>query len=263
MKLSSTFKNLSLVLLAITVIMACQDPSKTSEETNTNEESNTTEELNSSEESNTVNYEMFLAWDSLRNNRSEVESVFGQGNYFTFTIPEESEIEKIHVYVGLTENQACFYLVDAVKDVKETYENPEFQWLASNCLSNEFGDLQDIDSLYGEENPYFIPLDTAKTRLADWTNSEKRNNWINNEDNDIPQLFIIHVDDVNFGVEHVAYFALNTDTNLPELIILNSKDLEPGSGVIHNLEDMTAPIPPFDPGKNGAEDFGLLDYLNI
>ena len=266
------------IISVLTIISSCSSDSSKSnsiETTVLDELSDTTKYL--------INLEQILAWDSIRKDTSEVRKIFGNSrNKFSFKPNSSFNENTIHVYLG--------YNV-TTKSLNFTFISRETDKINNTSYLNNKGILPvlepgDFESYKGrtdeQNNLDTISWSIAEQRVKNWKKDNIRQIWINNqfkegEESTIFQAFVINGIDFEIDAKHDCYFALKSDTIIDDskstntitytadLIIVNT-EMRKIISLTKELEDVTAPIPPFKPIKNpetNKDNFGLLETLKI
>ncbi|MBL4705268.1 MAG: hypothetical protein JKY54_12155 [Flavobacteriales bacterium] len=215
-----------------------------------------------------IDTDVVVKWNDIRVHFNTANYVLDTGgNKFSFV--KDSLTSVIHAYAGFDtiKRQLIFTLI---KSETDTVNNRHCTAIANvNMIKYS---LPEIDTT-NEINKDTIGRAVAKASVKNWMNDSIRKVWLNQRITNVEifqpifQLFVIHTSDFEYGVKHDCYLALKHIDGVyyPDLIILNTKRnkiVGKGSETEANLEDMTAPIPPFKPGHE-PENFGLLERLLI
>lgn len=227
------------------------------------------------EKSIPIDFAQIAAWNKKRHQKDTLISTFElASNTFSFTIDSLVD-QALHAYIGIQGDTLSFTLVPKDRDSKQN----------STCISIATlkpGPKTALPKFKPhKENSDSIAWSEASLRIQKWNDSTSRNRWVRNQFNGTSdtlglfQAFVIHSKDIAYGQAHDCYLALkrsmlNPSAYVVDLIIVNSKtqkilNFEWNPIDVHqNLEDMTAPIPPFKPnGSMAQNEFGVLESLNI
>jgi|GEM_PF-4277066 len=265
------------VVSALTILSSCSPDSDKSDSIETivsDEQSETSKDV--------INLKQILAWDSIRKSPISVSNMFKSSrNKFSFKPNSSFKNNTIHAYVGYNAN---------ANSLNFTFISKEADTIKNTSLINEkgalpvleFGDFQSYqDSTQKSNNVDAITWTTANQRVKNWKNPNTRKTWIKalfeKGNTNIFQAFVINGIDFELDATHDCYLALKSDTikgnsktqdsiiYTADLIIVNTKTSKVVS-FNKELEDVTAPIPPFKPLTDPRTDekhFGLLETLKI
>lgn len=249
-------------ITVLTVFCGCFILNSCISNTNKNDKS---ENLKKAPESNiearscSINESALHKWDIIRKQPDRVKSIFkNSGNKFSFTKKTKDKKGTVYfAYAGYTKknNQLSFTIIKSKKGKKK-----DSICIATADVNHEKTTLPDYTPV-DEDNPEAISWKEANKRINNWIDDSKRNTWIKERfkiaekpKNAIFYAFYIHDIDFKYGIEHDCYLALRkiSDNYQAELIIVNTETKQAVSlpfkkQEIANLENLTAPVPPFDP----------------
>ena len=213
------------------------------------------------------------SWNEIRNAVTsleilQLENIFGQGDMFTFQIPEPAlgnteEPEYLHTYLGYHGGQLIFILISSLYDNEETYLLP------NNGILNyiTIATLESVaqSQLTATEPTNEISKEEAEFRMSQWNNNFQT--WISqalSSAEGIYQIMNIPANDIIGGDQHRAHFALTSS-------IIGSQTMYAPDLVIENLstnghttyDDTVCPIPPFGSNQNSASAFYILSQAMI
>tara|TARA_B100000809_G_scaffold264259_1_gene319610 strand:- start:67 stop:882 length:816 start_codon:yes stop_codon:yes gene_type:complete len=258
-----------ITISSLTIFNSCSSDTDTAPKETVSEEApkkdlateNTNETI-----STTIDKSLIIGWNNNRKDKDSINSILiNSGNKFSFVKDRVSKT--IHAYMGYNDESKRLSLT-FVDSAADTIGNKVCiaKAIASEGMEN-LPDFKHID----KDNPDYISMDTAKTRITNWTTADIREKWMTarfnkkekekEASNVIFQAFVINAIDFDAGVQHDCYIALK-DTNIDkgannaDLIILNTKT---NKIVNASLEDLTTPIPPF--GNLPTNQFGLLETI--
>lgn len=217
--------------------------------------------------SEVINFNMIELWNVCRKVEDNVKAIFKLAtNRFSF-VRSSSDATSIHIYLGYDLNTESINLT-IVESAKDVITNSSCLGIynLSNCQKTNLPEFIQT----GPTNPNQIEWKEADQRIKNWSDDKTRNNWIANRfanfdsDNSIFQAFVVDSIDIEFGVLHDCYFALNySETDLiyqADLIIVNSSTgsvLNMTEINLSTVEDLVYPIPPFSRGFE-KDNFGVL-----
>ncbi len=212
----------------------------------------------------TVNKALTKTWDYLRLQENHVKTIFNKsGNKFSFT--RNTKRVKDSIFYALTgyskqKKQLSFTVVKSKNGKPQ-----DLTCIATANVNSKKVHLPKYKPTH-EGNPDAITWEEANTRINNWRNDKKRNVWVRERfkavidpSEAIFYAFYIHNIDFKYGVKHDCYLALKEDitdsgiTYSADLIIVNTKTkktislLNSEEEEDGNIEDLTAPVPPFVP----------------
>lgn len=256
----NTFIKVIPLLIIGSLLFSCSDTSKSQKQTQKKPQKESTQEIETKKtvQIEIINTEYMKSWNTIRVNPDLLTStLMNTGNKFTFSSHITDTI--IHGYIGYNKdnNELNLTFVNGNKDTKDNVEC----LVSVNSLNTK--DTLPMFTPTSEHNIDSISWKNASNRIKNWVNDEIRDNWIQqtfNAKEEIVQAFVIKNIDFKAGFIHNCYLGLKFDSKrniyTPDLIIVNNKMTK------MNLEDLTAPIPPFKPNTSqDKSNFGLLNNL--
>jgi hypothetical protein len=217
--------------------------------------------------SQVINFNVIELWNVCRKDEDKVKAIFKRAtNRFSF-VRSSSDATSIHIYLGYDLNTESMNLT-IVESAKDIITNSSCLGIynLSNCQKSNLPKFIET----GPANPNQIGWKEADKRIRNWSDDSIRNNWIADRfanfdaNNSIFQAFVVSSIDIEFGVNHDCYFALNySETSLSyqgDLIILNSSTGSVLNVIELNLstiEDLVYPVPPFS-SVFAKDNFGVL-----
>ena len=219
-----------------------------------------------------INFSLLKRWDELRKIENKTKQIFSlASNKFSFK-RASSEAATLHIYIGYDSDvsQVSFTLV---KKSIDTNSNNECICIC-NLHNGAKVALPNYNSREEPMNPHQINWEVASERINSWIDTSVRNNWVkqrfqNNDNKEaIQQAFVMDAMDIEVGVTHDCYLALNfsnsTQRYAADLIVVNSVNNKLVNNLSEeqlNIEDLVCPVPPFGKNNNRAS-FGALLRIN-
>ena len=218
-----------------------------------------------------------LAWYRMQQNLENTKEVLkNTTNKFSFRLSSDTlKSGYIHAYMGFANERLTFFFVNSNKD---TLKN-------TTCFARAVLDknskvkLQKFDTI-NENNPESISWKLANSNINNWIDNRIRNKWLSSKYHKNKTLaeaviflaFVINAKDFEYGVSHDCYLSLKEEKNIhgktkytAHLIIVNSNKIVSLVSKRNNanLEDLTAPAPPYGSGNTSYDKMGLLNTLKI
>ena len=199
-------------------------------------------------------------WENIRTDINSLKNVFANGNKFSFTLSDATSSDSILAvpFLITKTNKFGFYILKA--------ENNSFIQ-CSYVMKSKGNILPNATRTQNKKNTKNIDdisYQPATIRVKRFSANacSKKEDWItsNVKSKTIYKYFIINAMDIEYGTQHDCYFSLRRNTIkkitsngfVADLVIVNTKTgklVEARRKRLETLEDLVAPVPPFDPGR--------------